>query len=135
MEVLCLHLALVHNRLQEMGYDGQALSQALYDVMVDDFDVALREESLSDTGVSRRIKPMARMFFDRARQYKPAVLGANQGDNSLLRQLIEKRLLSDPGKVNAYIRYIRDIDKRLNSTDLGEIALTTFDFPEFDEQL
>ena len=45
------------------------LSQALYDVMIADFDVALREEGLSDTGVARRIKPLAKMFFSRAKAY------------------------------------------------------------------
>ena len=40
MEVLCMHLSIILHALRRFDENGQRLSQAIYDVMIEDFDVA-----------------------------------------------------------------------------------------------
>lgn len=72
VEFLFMHLGLILHHLRRFGSDGEVLSQSLYDVMVADFDVALREQGVADTGVQRRIKAMIRLFYGRAKLYHEA---------------------------------------------------------------
>lgn len=73
IDMIALHLTLLMERLQSEGEDGRLLNQALFDEMKDDFEVALREEGISDTGVKRRIKPMIGHFYDRLKTYTDAL--------------------------------------------------------------
>jgi len=65
IDVLTLHISAVLETLMKHGQQGERLSQAIFDVMRDDFEVAMREEGLSDTGIKRRIKPMMQLFYTR----------------------------------------------------------------------
>ena len=63
VDVLSMHVGLVLRRLRQLGEQGERLEQALFDTMVDDFDIALREESLTDKAVSRRINRSSNCFM------------------------------------------------------------------------
>lgn len=65
VDLLSLNLGLIIHNLRRFDAHGQRLGQALYDVMVEDFNIALREEGLADTGIKRRIKPMIAFFYGR----------------------------------------------------------------------
>lgn len=131
MEWLSAHLSVILHALQKHGENGAKLSQSIYDVMVDDFDIALREEGLSDSGVKRRIKPLAKMFLTRARIYAEAL---NTDDEKLV-LVVQKHILSNPegGIDNSQIisNYIKKLSKNLNLKSLGELAAAEFDFPVF----
>ena len=73
IDVITLHMAVMMERLRDDGEDGRLLNQAMFDEMKDDFEVALREEGISDTGVKRRIKPMIGHFYDRLKAYTDAI--------------------------------------------------------------
>ena len=47
IDFLTLHISVVLKALNKHGSQGQLLSQAIYDVMRDDFEVAMREERIS----------------------------------------------------------------------------------------
>ncbi len=80
IDVLTLHIAMVLEALRGHGEQGGRLSQALFDEMKDDFEVALREEGISDTGVAKRIKPMIRLFYTRVKDYTEALNGGEVQD-------------------------------------------------------
>ncbi len=129
MEILCMHLSTIMFILREHGEAGATLTQALYDVMINDFDVALREEGLSDTGVSRRIKPLAKMFFARARQYADAF---NSDDiEGALETIIKDNICKIGGNDALYIVYVKDFHANLAAQKLGSIARGKLDFPRF----
>jgi len=130
MEILCLHLATIMFVLRGHGKTGSQLSQAIYDVMIDDFDVALREEGLSDTGVARRIKPMAKMFFARSKSYADA-LGADEGVEKELSNVIGKYIAKNEGDPGIFIKYINGFHANLRENNLGQIAHAEFIFPVF----
>ncbi len=136
MEVLCLHLSLVLYHLRRFGENGERLSQALYDVMIADFDVALREEGLSDTGVARRIKPLAKMFFSRAKTYAD-ILESTEGKQGELHDILKKYVslsnikteVSGKYDVVKLGKYTRAFSGVLANLSLGDIAKVDFSFP------
>lgn len=73
IDVIALHQAIMMHRLRTEGRDGDLLQQALFDEMKDDFEIALREEGISDTGVKKRIKPIIGHFYDRLKTYNDAL--------------------------------------------------------------
>lgn len=136
MEVLCMHLSIILHALRQFEANGERLSQAIYDVMVDDFDTALREEGLSDTGVARRIKPLAKMFFSRAKAYGD-VLESNEDKQTKLGKLLQNYILQSYGKddtseTTEHVKiaiYAEKFSKGLVNADLGNTAQASFTFP------
>lgn len=139
MEVLCMHLAIFLYHLRKFDENGKKLSQALYDVMIADFDIALREEGLSDTGVSRRIKPMAKMFFERAKVYAEILEAPAPHKEALGVQLGAYILTTHKDmdvavtkSVSELAQYVDDFSNRLAGKTLGDIASMTSVFPTLD---
>ena len=130
MEILCLHLSTMMYVLRNHGETGAKLSQSIYDVMIDDFDIALREEGLSDTGVARRIKPLAKMFFTRAKQYTDTFDGSENRKNAVS-TLTNSYVCKSGENTGAFVDYITNFQVNLNTLSLGQIALAEIDFPKF----
>ena len=136
MEVLCMHLSLVLHTLRRFGQNGERLSQAIYDVMIEDFDIALREEGLSDTGVARRIKPLAKMFFSRAKTYSDILAQDTNAASDMTNALTEFVGLSYSkaggfsGNVDTKLsQYAFEFYEVLTGLELGKIAKGQFKFP------
>ncbi len=64
-EMIGLHAALVLLRLKREGAAGQALGQALFDLMMADMDQNLRELGVGDLGVGKQVKRLAGQFYAR----------------------------------------------------------------------
>ena len=70
-EMTTLHADLLLRRLTELGQTD--LAQEIVDRVFEGFDDALREMSISDVGVAKRMKKMANAYFGRAGAYGPAL--------------------------------------------------------------
>jgi len=129
IDILTLHIAVVLRALSFHGEQGERLSQALYDVMRDDFEVAMREEGLSDTGIKKRIKPMMKLFFTRVKSYAEAV--ADKNGQAKLTETFENGLFAEqktdyPAGLAVYaLQFYQKFD----GLTLGQIAMTEFHFP------
>jgi cytochrome b pre-mRNA-processing protein 3 len=129
IDVLTLHIAAVLEALSHHGEQGQRLSQAIFDVMRDDFEIAMREEGLSDTGIKRRIKPMMQLFYTRVKSYVEA-LKSGQAEEQLKEAFTEGLLKEGHAEFSEGLsRYTADFSRHLNSLGLGQIALAEFDIP------
>ncbi len=64
-EMVALHAALVIRRLRAEGAAGQALAQALFDLMFADMDASMRELGVGDLGVGKQVKRLAGQFYAR----------------------------------------------------------------------
>ena len=64
-EIVGLHAALLLRRLRSEGAAGQALGQALFDLMFDDMDASLRELGVGDLSVGRQVRRLAGQFYAR----------------------------------------------------------------------
>lgn len=130
MEWLTAHLSVVMHVLQKYGNDGATLSQAIYDTMVDDFDIALREEGLSDSGVKRRIKPLAKMFLSRGRVYAATL----EGGGEPLEVLVQRYILQDrevDKELNPLTSYLEKFSSNCQNMSLDDLGKALFDYPQF----
>lgn len=133
IDLLTLHIAPVLEALSNHGEQGELLSQAIFDVMRDDFEVAMREEGLSDTGIKRRIKPMMQLFYTRVKAYVEALKSDDaQGQ---LKNAFETGLLAEGSKnfSKSLSAYAIEFSKNLEILTLGQIALAEFDMPRLPE--
>jgi len=139
IDVLTLHIAAILSNLNRFGQNGERLGQALFDEMKDDFEIALREEALSDASVKKRIQPMISLFYDRVKKYAEALHEEDKGaalDRVFADTLITRVSSPEFGTDNqnsfsgGVSNYVQSFDKRLASATLGQIALTEFSFPD-----
>ena len=137
IDVLTLHIAAILSNLNRYGENGERLGQALFDQMKDDFEIALREEALSDASVKKRITPMISLFYDRVKKYAEAL---NQSERKPALDAVFSETLSvggiapefgdaAPSFVDTISSYLLAFDERLSTASLGQIALTEFSFP------
>jgi len=129
IDVLTLHIAVILQALSKHGAQGERLSQAIFDVMRDDFEVAMREEGLSDTGIKRRIKPMMQLFYTRVKSYVEA-LKSDMVENQL-KDAFDSGLLveSETNFSMSLSSYTIEFSYNLQDLSLGQLALAVFDIP------
>ena len=130
IDLLTLHIAVILKALRKYEKQGERLSQAVYDVMRDDFEVALREEGMSDTGVKRRIKPIMGLFFTRIKSYVEALQAADP--SAAMQQALAEGLLAagEGGFAPQLSDYAIAFSKNVTPLSLGQIALADFTFPK-----
>ena len=132
IDVLTLHIGIIFEALRLHGEQGNRLAQAIFDEMKDDFEVALREEGISDTGVAKRIKPMIQLFYTRVKTYTESfesgefdkVAGSIYGEGEAKFSNEFTQHLDD---------YVKDMRGNLRSMSLGELAQVKFSFPNFQD--
>lgn len=129
IDVLTLHMGIVFEALRRHGEQGNRLAQALFDEMKDDFEVALREEGISDTGVAKRIKPMIRLFYTRVKTYTE---NFESGDLEKIAASLHKgdEKSFSKGFGSSLARYVTKTRESLEPKSLGELAQTSFSFAD-----
>lgn len=78
-ELVVLHVVLVLRRLKRAGPEAEALARRIQEVMVEDFDRCLREMSIGDSGVAKRVKAMLKGFAGRLGVYSAGLESADDG--------------------------------------------------------
>lgn len=129
IDVITLHFAAMMERLNKEGPDGAILRQALFDEMKDDFEIALREQAIGDTGVKKRIKPMIGHFYDGLKQYSDAFETGHPLASVISDRLGESHDPNFAQRTAAYLDRLRD---SLKETAFRDIADKRFYFPELD---
>ncbi len=126
IDVITLHMSIVMHGLRAHGDNGGKLSQALFDAMVDDFDIALRDEGLTDSGVKRRIKPMIRHFYAGLKSISEAL------ESQDLTDLLSAQAMDDasPEFKENYAAYAIKFHEAVAPLSLGDIALARFKYPQ-----
>lgn len=130
IDMIALHITVMMERLRAEGEDGKLLNQALFDEMKDDFEVALREEGISDTGVKRRIKPMIGHFYDRLKTYTDALQSEDPQKNLATSLVIDAQSDSLSPFAFKLADYSLDWLKHLRTLSMKQITGARFFFPE-----
>jgi len=129
-EMITLHCALVVLELQTAdSKEGRALSQALFDTMFDDFDAAMREMGVGDSGVGKKIRFMAEGFYGRAEALK-AVLDSEQADQ--LQTVLARNVFNagpDDARAPALALYVNSAVAHLQAQ--GAAAMLAGRAPDF----
>ena len=131
--MLTLHISAILSALNKFGQNGERLGQALFDEMKDDFEIALREEALSDASVKKRIQPMISLFYDRVKKYAEALHQPNP--EAALTAAFSETVsgAEEAEEANTYVAdiagYLLEFNNILSDLTIGQIALTEFKFP------
>lgn len=129
-EMVILHVALVVLQLQALETEeGKALSQTLFDTMFDDFDAAMREMGVGDSGVGKKIRFMAEGFYGRAEALQKAT--ATDGNDELQTVLARNvfNAEADDGRAPALALYVNSVLGGLQAQ--GGAALLKGEAPVF----
>tara|TARA_R110002096_G_scaffold126376_13_gene273112 strand:+ start:1521 stop:2054 length:534 start_codon:yes stop_codon:yes gene_type:complete len=130
LELILLHAALTIRSLRRDGGEpGRAVSQIVFDTMFEDFDIAMRELGLGDSGVGKKIRFMAEGFYGRAQGYASAL---DETDPAALDLVLSRNLLGsevlDP-RAAALAGRVRAVVAALDAT--GGAALAQGELPDF----
>jgi cytochrome b pre-mRNA-processing protein 3 len=129
-ELVLLHTALVLTAMRsETEEYPNLVCQQVFDAMFDDFDAAMREMGVGDSGVGKKIRFMAEGFYGRASHYKDAL--ANDDEN-VLDQVIARNLMGSETvdhRAKALSAYVRAAANAL--TKQGSSQLASGELPEF----
>lgn len=120
-EMLTLHMVLFLRRIRGEAGELSRIGQILTDEFFLDVDHSLRELGISDMGVPKRIKKLARMFYGRAKSYSEAL---DAGDQVALGQAIARNIRPDTGEW-AEVMHIAAYMER-SSAALADQPLTAF---------
>lgn len=130
-ELLALHTVLVCRRLAAEGAAGAKAGQHLFDIMIEDLDVNLRELGVNDPSLGRRVKEMARAFYGRRDAYAAAL---DSGDRAALERAVARNLYGTLEPVQDNIAwaadYIEAAAQMLDRLPLPAIAGADIRFPE-----
>ena len=110
-EILTLHVILLIERLKGDNPETAGPRQALFDVYLSDLDGALREMSIGDLAVGKRMRKLGEAFYGRARAYGDAF--AALPDLAKLKDVVARTILDgvdcvDPAPLAAYAVRGRD---------------------------
>ncbi len=125
-EILTLNAGLVLRRLGELPEPGPSLAQALSDSVFARFDDALREIGVSDVGVPKKMKKLARAFMGRGAAYVRALEG---GDEEALAAALSRNVLAGEGDGASLARYVLAARAKLAETPLENFQRGEAPFP------
>ncbi len=109
-DMVVLHVFLVMHRLKGQGTAAADWSRQLYETMIDNFEKSLMEQGVGDSGISRRVKTMARGMAGRIQAYDGAL--ASGADEGLLEVALDNNVYgtapdADRAHLAAMTAYVR----------------------------
>ena len=130
-EMVTLHAGLVIRRLRQLGANGEAIAQDLFDCVFAHVDDALREMSISDVGVAKRIKAMAEAFYGRNRVYDEALTARDDAAlaAALARNVYREGMTSPSPAAHARSQDTRPLAEMLERVPIEAFAEGHFKYP------
>lgn len=134
-ELLVLHVALYIRRLRrENSADAQAFAQEVFDAMMRALDDNLREVGIGDGTVPKRVKTMARSFYDGAATYDRAL---DAGDEARLAadlaRIVYAGVPNDAGGPTWLAAYAVMADAALAGQSIADLTGRGPQFPDVEE--
>ena len=134
-DLIGLHCWMVLFRLKNEGDAARELSQTLFDTMMGNMDVALREMGVGDLSVGKKVKKMASAFLGRAAAYDTAWEEAKINQSDPVRALeapLAKNLYRgrcDGEKLTAMATYVGTCLDQLAAQNTDDILKGMISFP------
>lgn len=117
-EALTLHVLLIMRRLRHLPPPAAEVAQELVDAVFAHLEITLRETGIGDMGIPKRMKKLARAFYDRTVKYEAAL---EAGDEEALGAELALRLGIAAPEIAATARYCLAAERRLAACDLDAI--------------
>jgi len=129
-EMVALHAFLVFRRLKGQGSEIDRLTQATYDTMFKEMDLALRELGAADLGVAKRIKHMTEALNGRIQVYEQALGAADEAElTAALRRNLYGTVEPDSRHLAAMAAYIKKTVHELAGQETVRISCGEIRFP------
>jgi len=128
-DMIVLHAVLVLLRLKAEGAVGEALGQALFDVLFADMDRSLREMGVGDLGVGKRVKQMGKAVYGRLAAYDAALAAGETELEAAVARNLYGTVAPAPVHVAAMARYIRAGAAQLGAQPVDALAAGRLAFP------
>jgi cytochrome b pre-mRNA-processing protein 3 len=128
-EMLSLHMFLFQHRVHGEGGVSGVVAQVLIDEFFLDVDHSLRELGISDVGVPKRMKKLAKMHYRRTAAYADAL---ERGDETALVGALGRNIgpdVQDWPEVTHLASYIMSVVKSLASQPSDVICAGKLVFP------
>ncbi|RVC59117.1 MAG: ubiquinol-cytochrome C chaperone [Mesorhizobium sp.] len=128
-EMLSLHMFLFQHRLRGESGASTEVAQVLIDEFFLDVEHSLRELGISDVGVPKRMKKLAKMFYGRTAAYDDAL---ERGDKEALAAALTRNVVPDAGEwpqAPLLAAYVADAARHLAAQPAESIASGTLTFP------
>lgn len=121
-DMLVLHAFIVLDRLAGQGEREASFAQALFDHMLADMDVNLREMGVGDLSVGKKVKQMAQAFYGRAQAYRDG-LAADGGEAlaAALRRNLFRSAQPRRAQVEAMAAYLRRERANMSATSVEDL--------------
>ena len=117
-EALTLHVLLVMRRLNQLPPPAAEVAQELIDSVFAHLEIAMRESGVGDFGVPKRMKKLARAFYDRTITYDRAL---DAGDAGALAAAVAARVEAARVPPLPFALYLLASERELASCDLDGI--------------
>ncbi|CDX11197.1 conserved hypothetical protein [Mesorhizobium sp. ORS 3324] len=128
-EMLSLHMFLFQHRLRGEAGAAAEVAQVLIDEFFLDVDHSLRELGISDVGVPKRMKKLAKMFYGRTAAYGDAL---RDDDRAALGAALARNVRPDAGEwpeAPLLAGYVCEASRQLAAQPSESIAAGTVAFP------
>ena len=123
------HVYLIIRWLRSQGSEGKKISQELLDLLLDDMDQNLREMGVSDLGVGRQVKNMAKAFYGRSKIIED---GLQEGKLSLengLKQILYRSNEPSSQQISKLAEYLMQAEKSLKNITISSVFEGKESFP------
>lgn len=117
-ESLVLHALLVLRRLRALPSPAADVAQDFIDSVFAYLEIAMRESGVGDMGVSKRMKKLARAYYDRTLRYEAAL---NARDPDALAAELARRVGVPATRFGSFIRHLGALETRLAAADLDGV--------------
>jgi cytochrome b pre-mRNA-processing protein 3 len=127
-EMLSLHMFLFQRRMRSEG-PSRDIAQVLIDDFFQDVDHSLRELGIGDTGVPKRMKKLAKMYFGRTAAYSEAL---DLGDLEALSAALTRNVRPDAGEwpeARLLAEYVMEADRGLAAQSDEAICAGSVTYP------
>jgi cytochrome b pre-mRNA-processing protein 3 len=128
-EMLSLHMFLLQHRLKGETGIAAEIAQELIDEFFKEVDHSIRELGVSDVGVPKRMKKLARMFYGRTAAYAAAL---DAGDRSDLAAALARNVrpdVRDWPQASALADYAAELNAALRAQSTNAICAGEISFP------
>ncbi|MGB3624475.1 MAG: ubiquinol-cytochrome C chaperone family protein [Henriciella sp.] len=110
---VALHAALLLPELERRKPEGPKHSEAVYIMIFDGFDAALREKGVGDASIARRIRKMGETFFGLGQSIQAALKEADAP--KALRDVLRRNAICEPSAQPLVASYLQTAHEKLGN--------------------
>jgi len=137
LDLLMLHAFLMFQRYKTDDPLFRDLSQSVYDVMIKDIDLSMREQGIGDTGVSIRIKKITESLHGRINIYQQGLKDGLESPTlkDALRRNLFHKMNPTERNLGQICQYMHDCAYQLSNLNTDQLQQGAVEFADIPASL